>query len=251
MRSVRLLALLTAWFLVMCTGMLPAFAQDAAEPVPSADKPMSMEELHEIYLNDSELQLERPGRQEREPVQPPDPPPGWLRAIANFFSAVLNAIGPALGYIGLAVLIALVGWLLWFLFGEALSARFGGMKKDKDAVLDSHATDIRPDEASARSLLEEADLLASQGRYAEAVHLLLFRSIEDIQAQKDGRLSNALTAREIGGLSDLPDRARSALSPIIRVVERSFFGGREVDGEGWQTARASYEDFAFGGLPNG
>lgn len=235
----------------MCAGIAPALAQDAAEPAPAADKPMSMEELHEIYLSDSDLQFERPGRQERDPIRPPDPPPGWLRAIGNFFAALFSAIGPVLGYAGLVIVIALVGWLLWFLFGEALSARFGLGKKDKDAVLDSHAADIRPDEAAARSLLEEADHLASQGRFAEAVHLLLFRSIEDIQTQKEGRLSSALTAREIGGLSELPERARAALSPIIRVVERSFFGGRDVDSDGWQTARASYEDFAFGGLPNG
>jgi hypothetical protein len=44
----------------------------------------------------------------------------------------------------------------------------------------------------------------------------------------------------------LPDRVRNALTPIIRIVERSFFGGRDVDEAGWKQARASYHAFAFG-----
>ena len=78
------------------------------------------------------------------------------------------------------------------------------------------------------------------------MHLLLFRSIEDIQTRIEIGVPRSLTAREIGKLGFLPDRARTALSPIIAIVERSFFGGRDVDESGWHTARASYEDFAFG-----
>jgi hypothetical protein len=111
---------------------------------------------------------------------------------------------------------------------------------------DDHLVDLRPDAAAARSLLEEADALARQGRFAEAVHLLLFRSIEDIQERVDGGVPNSLTAREIAALGKLPARARRALAPIIQVVERSFFGGRAVEADGWQEARSSYEDFAFG-----
>ena len=96
-------------------------------------------------------------------------------------------------------------------------------------------------------MLEEADALAHAGKFAEAVHLLLFRSIEDIQTRVETGVPRSLTAREIGRLGFLPDRARTALGPIIAIVERSFFGGRDVDQAGWQTARASYEDFAFGG----
>ena len=50
----------------------------------------------------------------------------------------------------------------------------------------------------------------------------------------------------LSGLQNLPERAKRGLGPIIRIVERSFFGGRPVDSDGWLEARASYEDFAFG-----
>lgn len=229
----------------LALGAPLALAQ-AAEPESA---PQTFEELHAAYLADDELQHERPGPAVIEPVQR-EPRSGWQVAIGNFFADIFDAIGPLLGYVGLGILALLIGWLLWFMFGEALSARFGRSGKQTEQVEDSTIEDVRPDAQTARSWLEEADELARQGRFAEAVHLLLFRSIEDIQTRK-GAVPRSLTAREIGGLGDLPERARSALDPIIRVVERSFFGGRDVDADGWKTARSSYEDFAFGGLGNG
>ena len=38
--------------------------------------------------------------------------------------------------------------------------------------------------AIARRWLEEADALAGKGQFEEAVHLLLYRSIEDIEKQR-------------------------------------------------------------------
>ena len=65
-------------------------------------------------------------------------------------------------------------------------------------------------------------------------------------ARRSGGVPRSLTAREIQSLGDLTQRTREALAPIIALVERSFFGGRPVDADGWQTARASYQSFAFG-----
>ncbi|MEL6663952.1 MAG: hypothetical protein AAFR33_13230, partial [Pseudomonadota bacterium] len=202
-----------------CIQVAPASAQEAGD---SAAKPMSFEELHEAYLADSDLQLEHPEPPEAVPPRPPSTQPGWLTAIAEFFASIFRAIGGVIGYIGAAIVALLVGWLLWFIFGEAISARFGRVKTPKDEIIESEEDDMRPDAAVARSLLEEADALAKQGRFAEAVHVLLFRSIEDIQTRKGAILPRSLTAREIGGLGDLPERARGALAPIIGVVERSF-----------------------------
>ncbi|MEM9740769.1 MAG: hypothetical protein AAF829_12980 [Pseudomonadota bacterium] len=239
---------LAAFWLLVCIGAPLAAAQNVSEP---EDKPISFEELHESYLRDGDLQLEHPVAPEVEPPRPPQETPAWWRAITEFLGSVFGAIGHVIGYIGLVVVVGLVAWLLWFIFGEAISARFGRTRAPKDEIIESQEADVRPDAALAHTLLEEADALAKQGRFAEAVHLLLFRSIEDIQHRKGRFLPPSLTAREIGVLGDLPERARAALLPIIGVVERSFFGGRDVDADGWTTARASYEEFAFGGLAAG
>lgn len=200
----------------------------------------AVDRAHAAYLKDNELQLVRP--EEDLQVQPPAEPPGWLRAFGRF----LEALGPVFEVIFWIAVGLVVAGLLYFLFGEAIRLRFGGRSKAKTKPQDDVLQDLRPDAAAARSLLDEADALAGQGRFAEAVHLLLFRSIEDIQARVEGGVPTSLTAREIAALGKLPERAKRGLKPIIHVVERSFFGGRAVDAEGWQEARRSYEEFAFG-----
>ena len=163
------------------------------------------------------------------------------QALASFF----NAIGSVLGYLlALIILLAILAGL-YMVFGESLTLR--RRQKEKTANPDvSIIPDLRPDQGRARALLEDADALAAQGRFAEAVHLLLFRSIDDIQSHKSGVIGRSLTAREIGALGVLPQSVREALAPIIGVVERSFFGGQAVNERGWKEARASYETFAFG-----
>jgi len=201
----------------------------------------ALDAAHEAYAARSDLQLERP-EWDAPPLEPPKPPPGWLVTLSEF----LGLFAPLFQILFYLIIAAVVLGFLYFVFGEALRVRFGGSGKGKADEGDDIMVDLRPDAAMARSLLEEADALARAGKFAEAVHLLLFRSIEDIQTRLEGGVPKSLTAREIGGLSNLPERARRGLGPIIGIVERSFFGGRDVDSAGWQEARASYEDFAFG-----
>lgn len=164
-----------------------------------------------------------------------------VRAIAAFF----EAIGGVLGYLLAAIVIFAILAGLYMVFGESLSLR--RRQKEKAVAPDvSIMPDLRPEQARARALLEDADALAAQGRFAEAVHLLLFRSIDDIQEKKTGLIGRSLTAREIGALDDIPNWIRDALAPIIRIVERSFFGGQEVTEAGWRDARQSYHSFALG-----
>ena len=225
----------------MCPAMcLPMAAQDASSQT-------DINEAHAAYLERSDLQLERPEEPPEEIViEPPRERPGWAIAFGRFLDSIFGALAPLLQILFWLVVAGVIGGVLYFIFSEVARARLGGDKGDSSKQGDDVIIDVRPDEATARTLLEEADALARAGKFAEAVHLLLFRSIEDIQTRLDGGVPRSLTAREIGGLGLLPDRARTALSPIIRLVERSFFGGQDVDEGGWTQARASYESFAFG-----
>lgn len=217
-----------------------AAPDEAADDVPLETDLDRVDTAHSGYLEDGELQLMRP-EQEIATAQPA-PPPDWLEAFGRF----LEAFGPLFQVIFWIAVGLVVAGLLYFLFGEAIRLRLSGRRQPKDQPRDDLLADIRPDAASARLLLEEADALAKAERFAEAVHLLLFRSIEDIQERLEGGVPRSLTAREIASLGRLPDRARRALTPIILIVERSFFGGRAVDADGWQEARRSYQAFAFG-----
>ncbi|MEM1148605.1 MAG: hypothetical protein AAGH49_12490 [Pseudomonadota bacterium] len=227
-------------------GAQAQFDENDPEPIAPAPVEISDDRLDRamaIYEADESLQRTRP-------EAPPEDVEGRSRntspnpiawAIAGFF----RSIGGLLGYLLAAIVLIAILAGLYMAFGESLSLR--RRQKEKSALPDVSMTpNLRPEQKRARALLEDADALAAQGQYAQAVHLLLFRSIDDIQEKRSGIIGRSLTAREIGALGVLPDRVRGALLPIIRIVERSFFGGASVTEAGWKEARASYEEFAFG-----
>ena len=187
------------------------------------------------------------------PVAPPPPQvtPDWLLAVGRFIERLLRPLGELLGMDWrwlMWTLLALAGagalWLGWTLALAPLLAR---RRAAQVAVSEEWA----PDRDAALTLLEDADRLAAAGQYGEAAHLLLRRSVGQIGEARPGWLSPASTAREIGALQGLPERARQAFATIAQVVERSLFGLRGA-GEGeWRQARAAYADFALADLRAG
>ncbi|MBX9461258.1 MAG: DUF4129 domain-containing protein [Brevundimonas sp.] len=192
------------------------------------------EAAHAVVAADPSLQFEVAA------VPPPPPLPDWLAAVFTF----LGELAPAflvIFWIGVAAIVLLI---LWFIGREILGVRLPDRHKPSAP---SGEGDWRPAAGVALALLSDADALAEQGHYDEAVHLILLRSIGDI----DGRLPNtvrpALTARDIAGLQRLPATARPAFARIARVVEASLFGGRAVDRADFTECRQAYEAFAFPG----
>ncbi|GAA0195718.1 hypothetical protein QOZ96_003496 [Brevundimonas nasdae] len=204
--------------------------QDRAKPSDDA-----LQQAHDRLLRDDSFQFDRTG------YHPPKIPQ-WPKWIGD----MLDAIAPALKWvlwIGLALLAAAI---LYLIIREILRLRAPRAKPDKPkAAVDA---EWRPDAQAARDLLAGADALAAEGRYAEAAHLLLLRSVEDIDKHQPRALRISLTTREIAGLTSLPEAARPAFMKIGRVVERSLFGGAPVDAEDFADCRDAYEAFA---LPEG
>jgi hypothetical protein len=102
-----------------------------------------------------------------------------------------------------------------------------------------------PDAAPARSWLREADALAAEGRFAEAIRHLLFRSVEDLAHRRPRLVRPALTSRELAAAEAVPPAARDLFARIARLVERSLFGGRAVGEPDWSEARSAYADFVL------
>ncbi len=188
---------------------------------------------HAHLLQDKTLQF-------RLPVEAAPKPPQLHPWDLSFFKPLGQFIGVAF-WIGLAIVVLL---LLWVLVGEGLAARWGWTGRRK-AVKTSIQADYQPDQGKALVLLEDADALAAQGRFAEAAHLLLLRGVEDIRGKRPGLVKPALTSRDIAALPELPERARPAFTTIAEVVERSHFGGQPVDEAGWRTCREAYQAFVF------
>ncbi len=178
------------------------------------------------------------------PIQPPQTP-DWLRLLGEWLRWLFEPVGRALGlswpvlekiFIALALLGVLL--LLWRLVVQPLLRR---RRKPGAPIADAWA----PGRAHAAALLEDADRLAAEGRFGEAAHLLLQRSVYHIAVARPAWLHPASTAREIAALPLLSERARAAFAVIAARVERSLFALRELDAGDWQAARGAYADFAL------
>lgn len=174
-----------------------------------------------------------------KPVPPPQPP-AWLRALVE----AIGALGPYAFYILWGALILLVLAVVFFAGRSYWRGRRSG-----EAVAGpvNDAAAWRPEERVARALLAEADEMAAAGRYEEATHLLLHRSLEDIQHRRPKALRPALTSREISRVDMLPALIRTAFAKMAAPVERSLFGGRSLERGDWEEARAAYGEFALPG----
>ncbi|SKB64614.1 DUF4129 domain-containing protein [Sphingopyxis flava] len=181
--------------------------------------------------------------QTRFPASPPPPDtPEWLKtlfgAIGEFFRWSAPALKPMLWIA--AILLAL---FLLYHFVPAFARWVDNlplMRERRSEVEDE--TVGHAEAGAARALLAEADALAAAGRFDEAVHLLLCRSVEDIEGRRPGLVQPAMTSRALADARDLPAVARSAFSRIARAVEISLFGGRSIDSDAWAACRSAYAE---------
>jgi len=189
----------------------------------------------------------------------PIQPPAWLRAFGEWLRSVFRPIGRFLDWIGsfipdapyarillwsvLAIGLATLCWMIWTRMQEG-AWRTPQLRRRRGAEMIEAEEEWRPEAAPVRAWLEEADALAEEGRFAEAAHHLLLRSVEDIGRRRPGLVRPAITSRDLANAPVLPQRARQLFSGIASVVERSLFGGRAVDAGDWAECRAAYADFA-------
>jgi hypothetical protein len=188
------------------------------------------------------------------PLKPPETPepPGWLKELAEFLGRVFSPIGDAIAALGRAIglsgqamtwLIVAIGVAILIYLAWRVLAPYRLRRREAEET----APEWTPDSGEARALLEEADRLAAEGRFDEATHLLLKRSVGQIAEARPDLLEPSSTAREIAELAALPQAARGAFAVIAERVERSLFALRRLSAEDWHAARAAYAEFALAG----
>jgi hypothetical protein len=203
---------------------LSAATQNAAPDVVA--------QAHARLLKAGDLQFVFPAFQKPKP-------PDWIEAIGRF----LKSISPYLLDLFWIVLAALVLVLAYYMGRELLSRRGWWTPKQKEAP--APWPEWRPAPEQARLLLADADRLAQDGRFREAAHLLLLRSIQDVDDQRPQLVRPALTTREIARLTQVPQSARDCFGDIAQTVERSLFGGRDVTQQEFMRCREAYQRFAL------
>ncbi|EZP50056.1 DUF4129 domain-containing protein [Sphingomonas sp. RIT328] len=190
---------------------------------------------------------------------PPPEPPAWLRTVARWLAELFRPIVRFLRRLtGLMPDAPYARILLWMLLAGIAVAVISMIvvrirsrewrlpaRRRRETTQDAVDQVWTPDEAPARAWLNAADRLAGEGRFAEAIHHLLFHSIEDIARRRPALRRPSLTSRELAAAALLPAAVRPLFAQIAGLVERSLFGGRPIGREEWQVARGAYADLAL------
>jgi hypothetical protein len=195
---------------------------------------------HHQLLADKQIQFALPGQVKIDPPQIPE----WLKGLSRALRAFADFFGPIAPVLFWGLVAVIAGLILYYILREFTDFTFPWQRRKNDETVEDQWV---PDAAPARALLAEADGLAAEGRFAEAAHLLLLRSVEDIERRKPDILRPSSTAREIAVAQTLPDKARGTFGLIARHVEASLFGGRSLDAGGWDQCREAYGRFALAG----
>ena len=90
--------------------------------------------------------------------------------------------------------------------------------------------------------LTAADELARQGRFVDAMHLLLLQGLASIRERLDEPFADSLTSREILRGTRLSDKGKVALRDIVTRVEWSYFGKHPAEGGDYAACRANFDE---------
>jgi hypothetical protein len=91
---------------------------------------------------------------------------------------------------------------------------------------------------------DDADQLAFEGRYADAIHTLLLRTLHELASQSMVRITPAMTSREVLAKVPLLGDSRTALAGLVTAVELTWFGDDVPGPEDYARCRAQFELFA-------
>jgi len=133
-----------------------------------------------------------------------------------------------------------VGLLLYMLSDMLPALGFaarGQSPEDDEEVGGSLA---RPPE----QVLAAADDLARQGRFVDAMHVLLLQGLADIRRYLGEQHADSLTSREILRSTKLSNAGREPLRDIIARVEWTYFGRHPAEREDYAACRASFDSLA-------
>jgi hypothetical protein len=150
--------------------------------------------------------------------------------------------------------------VLWFVIAVALAILLYVFRDLIPILRSSRGEDWMSEDAiggggkagSPAAALGAADDLAAQGRFVEAMHVLLLQGLAAIRAGLDEEFADSLTSREILRRARLSDPGRASLHDIVNRVEWSYFGQYPAALADYEACRASFNTLTqalHGGAP--
>jgi hypothetical protein len=218
------MALMLAVLLLMTPAV--AFAQADAGGIDGE----TVRESRDRVLADGSYQTERPAPQELPKIEPFSIPP-WLAE--TLLWAVLVGVG------------ALVLFFLGNLALDLLRNRTAFQRNRDHPGEGALRVETPPAEPRTldRATLAEADRLAAEGRFSEAIHLLLLVALARLQRELGARVAPAMTGRELLHLPALPGGTVEPLARMVQLSEINHFGGRRAGEPDYRNARADFLRF--------
>lgn len=211
---------------VVAPAFAPAFAQtgyDSAEVQEASGRVL-----------DSRYQTERPQPEAPPKIEPFTIPP-WLAEIL-YWTIIAGVVAVVLFFLGNLALDHLRNRDAFRLNREPPAE---GPRRVDTPPLERRSVDA--------GTLAEADRLAAEGRFGEAIHLLLLVALARLHHELGPRVAPALTGREVLRLPAVPQGALEPLSRMVRLSELKHFGGREAAEDDYASCRADY--LRFNGEP--
>ncbi len=200
--------------------------------VPStslAAEPGRAREAIDAVLSDPRYQRARPDGSMAPQRRPPPPEDFELPDFggpAEFSPSAASGISEALLY----VLLGVFGFaLVALVVREAMRWRSRRRRTTKAAGKIVAGLDVAQMALERLpATLARARALAAEGRYEEAVHVLLEGGIGYLHALADFTLEPAFTSREVLARAPLTSDTRAAFKDLVMTVEVSLFGGLPV-----------------------
>lgn len=182
-------------------------------------------------LDDSRYQTEPPAPRELPDIEPFSFPP-WLAEV--LFWGILAGVA--------ALVLFFIATLVLDLLKNPTA-----LKRNRERARPG-ALRVETPPAERRTAdpgtLAAADRLAAEGRFGEAIHLLLLVALERLRRELGPRVAPALTGREVLGLPALPDAAAEPLTRMVQVSEINHFGGRAAAEPDYLRCRADFLRFS-------
>mgnify|MGYP003700497277 FL=1 len=221
--------LLLALLLLVPLLLIPAASAGAQS---SSFDPAEVRDGRDAVLADSRYQTEMPEAEKLpEPSRFTIPP--WLAEI--------------IFWIVIALAVAMVAYFLFQLGYDLLRDR-GAFKRNRDRPGAAAQRVETPVTAAPRAAdphsLAEADRLAAEGRFSEAIHLLLLVALQRLHRELGARVAPAMTGRELLHLPALPGATVAPLTRMVQLSEINHFGGRQAREPDYRAARGDYLAFS-------
>ncbi|HYM03346.1 MAG TPA: hypothetical protein VET85_10395 [Stellaceae bacterium] len=204
-------AILALWAILATVGapLAPALAETAKG-------------IHDIAAET----IDRLGLQRELPRVPEPPSSHWRIAIPDEIVWLILVGGAA---------------LLFFVFYREVTATW---RRSAGGGWDPVATGGAASARAPAMTLAQADDLARQGRFVEAMHVLLLQSLIDIRDRLGEKFADSLTSREILSHTKLSPEGRTPLREIIARVELTYFGARPAGAVDYAACRARFDELA-------